>query len=123
MPDLIDAIDEVFATKPLAEWGRIYDAAGLIWGPASTLSELANDPQAAATGLFPDVDHPSGTFRTVAIPLNIKGADIGPRGLAPDVGQHTAAVLQSIGLTPGELSALAAAGVIGPSGLADDDLP
>jgi crotonobetainyl-CoA:carnitine CoA-transferase CaiB-like acyl-CoA transferase len=114
MPDLIDGIDEVFATKPLAEWGRIFDEAKLIWGPASTLVELANDPQAAAVGFFPEVDHPSGPFRTVAVPLNIKGADIGPRGLAPEVGQHTAAVLEAAGLTAGEVSALVAAGVIGP---------
>jgi crotonobetainyl-CoA:carnitine CoA-transferase CaiB-like acyl-CoA transferase len=120
MPDLIDAIDAVFATKSLAEWGRIYDEAGLIWGPASTLAELASDPQAAAIGLFPEVDHPAGVFRTVAVPLNIKGADIGPRGLAPDIGQHTASILEAAGLTNGEVSALAAAGVIGPAGLADD---
>jgi crotonobetainyl-CoA:carnitine CoA-transferase CaiB-like acyl-CoA transferase len=119
MPVLIDAIDAVFATKPLAEWGRIFDEAKLIWGPASTLSELASDPQAAAVGLFPEVDHPAGPFRTVAIPLNIQGADVGPRGLAPEVGEHTAAVLQAAGLTAGEVSALAAAGVIGPPGLAE----
>jgi crotonobetainyl-CoA:carnitine CoA-transferase CaiB-like acyl-CoA transferase len=123
MPDLIDSIDEVFATKPLAEWGRIFDEAKLIWGPASTLAELAGDPQAAAIGLFPEVVHPSGNFRTVAVPLNIEGADIGPRGLAPDIGQHTAAVLQAAGLTAGEVLALAAAGVVGPPGLADRDVP
>ncbi len=117
MPALIDLMDAEFATRPRDEWGRIFDAAGLIWGPASTLSELASDPQAAAAGLFPTVEHSAGSFRTVAVPVHIEGAVIGPRGLAPDVGQHTAEVLEAAGLTPGEVSALAAAGVVGPSSL------
>ena len=37
---------------------RIFDEAGLIWGPASTIAELASDPQAAAIELFPTVEHP-----------------------------------------------------------------
>ncbi len=93
MPVLIDLIDEAFATKTLDEWGRLFDAAGLIWGPASTIDELAADPQAAATGLFPTIQHPEGDFRTVGAPIRIRGADIHPRGPAPDLGAHTVEVL------------------------------
>jgi crotonobetainyl-CoA:carnitine CoA-transferase CaiB-like acyl-CoA transferase len=120
MPELTDLIDELFAAKPMAEWAEIFDTAGLIWGPASTIAELAEDPQAAAIGLFPEVAHPSGSFRTVAAPLQIRGADIHPRGPAPDIGAHTAEVLESSGLTRGEVAALAAAGVVGPAWLADE---
>lgn len=119
MPELVDLIDEALAAKSLAEWGQVFDEAGLIWGPASTLVELAADPQANAAGFFPEVDHPDGRFRTVAAPLRIEGADVGPRGLAPEIGQHTAEVLGGTGLTPGEVAALAAAGVVGPASLAD----
>src|SRR5207237_9480444 len=62
MPELTDLMDSVFASKSLDEWGRIFDAAGLIWGPASTLVELAADPQAEAAGMFPIIDHPGGKF-------------------------------------------------------------
>jgi crotonobetainyl-CoA:carnitine CoA-transferase CaiB-like acyl-CoA transferase len=121
MPELIDAIDDVLATKPLAEWGRIFDRAGLIWGPASTLVELTKDAQAHAVGLFPEIRLGATTFRTVAVPLSIRGTDIGPRGPAPDTGQHTAEVLAAAGLSAGEVSALAAAGIVGPPALADED--
>lgn len=121
MPALIDLMDAEFATRARDEWGRIFDDAGLIWGPASTLTELAADPQAAAAGLFPAVDHPLGSFRTVAVPVHIDGAIVGPRGLAPEIGQHTAEVLEAAGLTPGEVSALAAAGVVGPPSLDEPD--
>jgi crotonobetainyl-CoA:carnitine CoA-transferase CaiB-like acyl-CoA transferase len=121
MPALIDLMDADFATRSRDEWGRIFDEAGLIWGPASTLTELASDPQAEAAGLFPTVEHDSGRVRTVGVPVHIDGAAIGPRGLAPDIGQHTADVLEAAGLTPGEVSALAAAGIVGPPSLDEPD--
>lgn len=121
MPELVELMDAEFATRPRDEWGRIFDEAGLIWGPAQTLVELAADPQAEAAGLFPTIDHPSGPFRTIAVPVHLEGSEVGPRGVAPDIGQHTAEVLEAAGLTPGEVAALAAAGVIGPPSLDDAD--
>lgn len=118
MPELIDLIDAAFATKPLDEWGRIFDEAGLIWGPASTMAELAEDPQAAAIGLFPEIEHPGGSFRTVAAPIGIRGADIAPRGLAPLLAEHTRDVLDELGYGREEIDALAASGAVG---LAADD--
>ena len=116
MPQLIDALDETFAGKPIVEWGQIFDGAGLIWGPAATIAELAIDPQAAATGLFPEIVLDTGPIRTVAIPLHIEGADIGPRGPAPALGQHTVEVFVAAGLTEDEVAALAAAGIVGAPG-------
>jgi crotonobetainyl-CoA:carnitine CoA-transferase CaiB-like acyl-CoA transferase len=124
MSELTDLMDEQFATRTLAEWGRRFDEAGFIWGPAATVTELADDPQAAALGLFPTISHPTaGSFRTVAIPIRIRGADIGPRGPGPDVGQHTREVLTELGVTPEEVAALAAEGVVGPPHLGEQPVP
>lgn len=113
MPDLIDLLDEAFATKTIDEWGTIFDEAGLIWGPASTMAELADDPQAAAIGLFPEIDHPGGPFRTVAAPIGVRDAEIGPRGPAPTLAEHTVEVLEGLGYSSDEIDALAASGAIG----------
>ena len=113
MPALTALLDELFAARTLAAWGELFDAARFIWGPAATVSELAADPHAAATGMFPTVEHPvHGPVRTVGAPLRIEGADIGPRGPAPEVGQHTREVLEEAGLTAAEVDALLADGVV-----------
>ena len=113
MPAVTDLMDELFAARTLAEWGSVLDGAGLTWAPAVTVSEVATDPHAAAVGTFPVVSHPlAGDFRTVAIPMRLRGQDIGPRGPAPDLGQHTREVLAELGLSDAELDALVAAGTV-----------
>ncbi|MBM7807940.1 crotonobetainyl-CoA:carnitine CoA-transferase CaiB-like acyl-CoA transferase [Geodermatophilus bullaregiensis] len=113
MPELTRLMDDAFATRPLSEWSALFDERGFIWGPASTVSEFAADEQAAADGLFPTIEEPSGRrFRTVRAPLRLRGGDVGPRGPAPGVGEHTAAVLTELGVTGDDLAALTRDGVI-----------
>lgn len=117
MREIVDGIDAALAAKSRDEWGRIFDEAGLIWGPVLTLDEVASDPQAEAVGLFPELEHPErGRYRTVAAPLRIRDADVGPRGPSPAVGQHTDEVLRHAGFTTQDLEALRAAGAVGPKG-------
>ncbi len=113
MPEVTDLMDALFAERTLAEWGAVFDEAGLTWAPAATVSEVAADPHAAAVGTFPEIEHPTaGTFRTVATPMKLRGQDLSPRGPAPDLGQHTREVLTELGLSGPELGALAAGGIV-----------
>jgi len=113
MPKVTDLMDGLFAERTLAQWGQVLDGADLTWAPAATVSEVAADPHAAAVGTFPVVSHPvAGEFRTVAVPMRLRGQDIGPRGPAPDLGQHTREVLTELGLSVAELDALTADGTV-----------
>ena len=117
MAELTAEMDEVFATRPLDEWGAIFDEQGFIWAPGSTVAEFAADAQAESDGLFPTIDHPgAGTFRTVASPVRVHGADIAPRGPAPEIGEHTTAVLTELGMSGADVASLADAGVVGLPG-------
>ncbi len=111
--ELTDLMDEIFATRTLAEWGSTFDTEKLIWGPVATLVELAVDPQAETIGMYPYIDHPAGRFRTVAAPMFIRGANVGPRGPAPELGEHTREVLLSAGYSDDEVLVLHQDGVVG----------
>ncbi len=115
MPEIVERIDAVLATKMATEWGRIFDQNGLIWGPVQTLTDIVDDPQARAMDLFVEQRYPDGpgTFETLAVPIRIEGADIGPRGVAPELGADTDGVLSEAGLSAAEIDGLRASGVIG----------
>ncbi|HSP37807.1 MAG TPA: CoA transferase [Frankiaceae bacterium] len=113
MSELTDVMDVLFAERSLAAWGELLDAHRFIWAPASTVAEFAEDPQANELGFFPTIEHPSGSFRTVGAPFNIAGTDVGPRGPAPELGQHTADVLAELGVPAEEVDTLVANGVLG----------
>ena len=53
MAELVDGVDKALSIKSRDEWGAIFDANGLIWGPVLALHEVAMDPHADAIGLFP----------------------------------------------------------------------
>lgn len=113
MPEVVAEIESLLATKSRAEWAEVFDAGGVVWGPVQSVDELAEDPQAAAAGLFPTIDSEIGEFRTVAAPFQIHNTAVGPKQVAPSIGQDTAAVLRGAGFSEDEISGLAADRVIG----------
>lgn len=116
MPVLVTEIDGILAGKSRDEWGEIFDSVGLIWGPVLTLDEVSRDPQAEAIDMFPEIEHPElGRYRSVRAPMRFDGADVKPRGPAPEIGQHTRSVLSAAGFSDDEIEALLAEGVVGAS--------
>ena len=114
MAELVEGIDAALAQRPRDEWGKIFDAAGLIWGPVLALHEVADDAQADAIGLFPRMhDDSIGDYRTVRVPMRFASADVGPRGPAPSLGEHSREVLRASGLSNDEVERLLASGVVG----------
>lgn len=114
MPMLIDGIDEALSMRSRDEWAVIFDETGLIWGPANSLADLVDDPQAAAAGLWIELEHPEiGPVPSVANPIRIHGADTTPTRIGPDVGQHTVEILDGLGIDAATRERLSADGVIG----------
>ena len=107
MKELVPAIDAALSSKGRDEWGRLFDAAGIIWGPVQQLHEVARDPQAEAIGVFPKLHNDAiGDYRTVNPPMRFKNADVRPRGPAPHIGEHSREVLIEAGFTDAEVDAL-----------------
>ncbi|MEL6664045.1 MAG: CoA transferase, partial [Pseudomonadota bacterium] len=90
----------------------------LAWAPVQTLADVAADPQAEAAGAFVDTPSAKGdgsTFRAPASPIRFPGADDGPKGPSPTMGQHTREVLQDLGMDTAAIDAAIAAGTVIPS--------
>ena len=92
---LIPILDAIFATRDQAEWRRILDEAGLIFGIVADMDEIAEDEQILASeALVPFTD---GSWLTVNSPLWIAGQQKLPPHPAPTVGQHSAEILREAG--------------------------
>jgi crotonobetainyl-CoA:carnitine CoA-transferase CaiB-like acyl-CoA transferase len=111
---LAEAISERFARHDFAHWARVLDVEKLIWAPVATLDEVVSDPQAHAIGAFAPLEHPKeGRFETLAAPFALAGAEITPRGCAPELGAHSREALAEHGFSPEEIGALEREGVLG----------
>ena len=111
---LIPIVDEIFAAHSYEHWAPRLDKSGVIWAKVAELPDLIADPQARATGMFVEIDHPvAGRFETLAAPFTLSDADVTARGPAPGIGEQTAQVLQQFGIDADRIRELAGAGVIG----------
>lgn len=114
MRELVEGIDEALAKKSRDQWGEIFDAEKMIWGPVLTLDEVARDDQAHAIGLFPEIEHEEiGTYRSVGIPMRFQNAEVGPKSPAPKLGQHSRTLLKELGFSESEIKGFKTSGVIG----------
>jgi crotonobetainyl-CoA:carnitine CoA-transferase CaiB-like acyl-CoA transferase len=111
--ELVALLDELFATRTLAEWGEAFDRAGMWWAPVQSTTEVIADPQAEAAGAWVDVPvAEGGTARMVATPVDFSDTCWAPAGASPECGQHTEEVLLELGYDWERIGTLKEAGVI-----------
>src|SRR5262249_39230070 len=106
-------LDRMFAAQPLAYWKKTLDAARLPYGVVQVPDEIVKDPQLLANDVIIPIDDGGATPRyTVNSPVTIReGPKVAPRA-APDLGEHTDAVLRDIGFDPAQIDGLRASGAI-----------
>lgn len=109
--ELVDLLDAAFAARDLAEIAAALDGEELVWAPMLTAAEAVKDPQAIAAGaVVKTPQHDGGSINAPGAPIRFPGADDGPKGPAPKLGEHTRAVLAEAGLSDAEIDALLASG-------------
>jgi crotonobetainyl-CoA:carnitine CoA-transferase CaiB-like acyl-CoA transferase len=107
---LVQVLDEVFATRDLAEWRTILDSVGVTFGIVGTVDECLDDKQMQACGAL--VPFEDGKNLTIAAPFHVEGVDkVAPRRAA-ELGQHSDAVLTEAGYSKDEIGRLRALGVL-----------
>ena len=109
---LVQELDVEFAKRTMTEWGPILDAHNVWWAPVNTISQALQDPVVQATGAFSYVGEGDAKIPMVNTPVDFYGTPGGPRGLPPELGQHTEEVLLEMGHDWDAIIALKEAGAI-----------
>lgn len=99
--EVVAELDAVFASAPMAVWQERFDAHDVWWAPANTAADAVADPQALAAGAVVDVPEGDGApaHRAIATPVVFGGRPTEAAGPVPGLGQHTAEVLEELGLS------------------------
>ncbi len=110
---LLPELRRVIGGLTLEQAADACQRAELPFSPIARPEDLFDDPQLLAGGSLLDTVFPDGTrTKLPAQPLALDGARPGLRLQPPRLGEHTAAVLRSVGYDQSEIDELAAAGVI-----------
>jgi len=111
-PALVTELDAVFETKPFSEWVEIFRANNVWFAPVNQTHEVLADPMVQQAGAFVDVPGPDGPVKMVASPADFSETVWEPRGLQPELGQHTEEVLLELGYDWEQIIPLKERGVI-----------
>ncbi len=107
-------IQGFFKSKTQADVIEYLNSKSVPTAPVYTAKDIFDDPHVAARGTLMEVDDPkvgAYTFARTA-PMMETNPDL-PAEPAPDLGQHTRAVLIGLGYSDGDVDSLAKAGVVG----------
>jgi crotonobetainyl-CoA:carnitine CoA-transferase CaiB-like acyl-CoA transferase len=106
-------VEGILGTAPAREWVARLEAGGIAAGPIYEFHEVFEDPQVRHVGMVAEVEQPgSGKVKMLTFPGRASATPPRIDRPAPFLGQHTAEVLEELGLSREEIDRLAAAGVI-----------
>ena len=95
--ELIAALDEIFATRPLADWAEVFAGEpDFFWSPINSLDDVIADEQFHAAGGIIEVPEGDSTIPMVASPADFAGTPWAPRSVAPELGEHTEEILAEL---------------------------
>ena len=110
---LVPLLAEVFVTRTRDDWLAALDAAGVPNGPINTVDQAFADPQIVARGMRLDLPDAQGApVPQVACPIQLSATPVVYHAAPPALGQHTEAVLKSLGKTADEVARLRENGVV-----------
>jgi len=94
---LHDVIESAFSTLTTIAVVARLDAAQVAWARLNSVEEYLNHPQLSARDCWRDIGSPVGVLRATVPPVRMEGVE--PRmGDVPALGEHTAAILEELGV-------------------------
>ena len=106
-------VQEVLRRKTRDEWCAFFKDKNVCVGPVYTVAETFQDPQVMARHMVVDVeDRRYGTIRQAGVAIKLSETPGSIRHVGPMVGEHTEAVLATLGYTAAERAQLRQAGTV-----------
>jgi crotonobetainyl-CoA:carnitine CoA-transferase CaiB-like acyl-CoA transferase len=108
--ELIKLFDEIFATRDLAEWRKILDGNGLVFGVVGILDDIPHDKQMIENEVL--VPFENDTMLTINSPIWVDGSrKVQPRK-PPGLGEHSDEILRNAGYDGAAIKALRESGAV-----------
>lgn len=111
--ELYKVIAEVTPQRTTEEWISALEQVDVPCARLASVADLLQDAHLRDVDFFAEADHPTqGRIRFSRAPFRVDGVGSEPDRPAPELGDHTRAVLTEAGLTAEQIDKLMAAGVI-----------
>ena len=110
--ELVQLLDEIFATKTRDEWGEIFTREDVWWEPVMSPHEVVADPQVAAAGAWIEAPAAEGMVTMLNTPIDFSQSSVEPERPCPQLGEHTDEVLLERGYDWERIVELKVAGVV-----------
>src|SRR5438128_821472 len=108
--ELVKMFYGIFATKDLAEWRKILDGNGLVFGVVGILDDIPNDQQMIDNEVL--VPFENDTMLTISSPIWVDGSrKVQPRK-PPGLGEHSDEILRNAGYDEAAIGKLRASGAV-----------
>jgi crotonobetainyl-CoA:carnitine CoA-transferase CaiB-like acyl-CoA transferase len=106
-PRILPIVTDIFSKMSKQDLMAKCDELGLPFAPIAKPEDLFDDPHLNAGGGLVPVTMPNGIKTKVPnLPVEMNGARLGTRLDIPKVGEHTRAVLSSLGYDAAEIAAM-----------------
>lgn len=110
---LLPLMVALFRERPMAEWARRLDDAGVPCSPINTIPQVFEDEQVRHRKMLIDLPHPTaGTVPQIRSPMRFTNAELVFDRAPPLLGQHTHEVLASLGFDEERIAQWTRDGVI-----------
>lgn len=110
---MLATLDELFATDSRERWVETLRECDIVSAPINTLLEASNDPDVLANGYITEIEYPTHgkTVKVHGSPWRFSETPA-KVGVAPELGEHTDAILRELGYSDSQINALRKKSVI-----------